>query len=238
VKGFPNGLRADSLAFTIVYMLYEASCNKRFIPTEELKEVVGEAEVATLVKMLRDMRVIVSRKEYCDAIRHVRSILNLPSEDSSILVFDSLSDDGIIALNPAVIEEMRKKGHGDLSYNIVRRFISDLLSSMELAANVGSLNELVREMATKYDAQFKVALAKDIVINQSCNLSEVERASLAAAKLASPVRFNNVMTILLTRAQRLAGRISLELTQEDVEEYVLRSSSSSSTSENLADETA
>jgi hypothetical protein len=232
-------LRADSLAFTIVYMLYEASCNKRFIPTEELREVVGETEVSTLVKLLRDMRVIVSRKEYCDAIRHVRSALNLSGEDSSILVFDSLSDDGIIALNPAVIEEMRKKnGYGELSYNMVRRFISDLLGSMELAANMGSLNELVKEMATKYDAKFKIAVAKDIIVNNSCSLSEVERASLAAAKLASPLKFNNVVTILLTRAQRLAERISIELTQEDVEEYVLRSSSTGATSGNLVDETA
>jgi hypothetical protein len=219
-------LRADSLAFTIVYMLYEASCNKSFIPTEELRDVVGENEVSTLIKLLRDMKIIVSRKEYCDAIRQVRNALNLPSDEDNILVFDSLSDDGIIALNPAVIEEMKKKnGHGELSYNMVRRFISDLLGSMELAANVGSLKELIKEMATKYENKFKIAVAKDIVINNSCNLSEVERASLAAARLASPGKFNNVVSILLTRAQRLAGQVSVELTQEDVEDYVLRSSS-------------
>jgi hypothetical protein len=218
-------------------MLYEASCNKRFIPTEELGEVVGETEVSTLIKLLRDMKIIVSRKEYCDAIVQVRNALNLPSDENSILVFDSLSDDGIIALNPAVIEEMKKKdGHGELSYNMVRHFISDLLGSMELAANVGSLTELIKEMATKYENKFKIAVAKDIVINNSCNLSEVERASLAAARLASPSKFNNVVSILLTRAQRLAGQVSVELTQEDVEDYVLRSSSGEAVRDSPASE--
>nr|MDO8133534.1 hypothetical protein [Candidatus Njordarchaeum guaymaensis] len=232
-------MRADSLAFTIVYMLYEASCNKKFIPTKELRDVVGEADVSTIVNLLRDMRVIVSRKEYCDTIRQVRCGLNLPGEDNGSLVFDSLSDDGIIALNPAVVEEMRKKnGHGELSYNMVRHFISDLLGSMELAANMGSLKELVKDVATKYEDKFKIAVAKDIIISHSCSLSEVERASLAAAKLASPVKFSNVMTVLLTRAQRLAGRMSLELTQEDVEEYVLRGSSGWTTSRSLVGETA
>jgi hypothetical protein len=220
-------------------MLYEASCNKRFIPTEELRDVVGEAEVSTLVKLLRDMHVIVSGREYCDTVRQVRSALNLTSEDDSSLVLDSLSDDGIIALNPAVIEEMRQKdGRIGLGYNMVKHFIRGLLSSMELAANIGSLNDLVKDLATKYNTKFKTAVAKDIVINRSCSLSEVEKASLAAAKLASPAKFENVMTIILARAQRLAERMSLEITQEDVEEYALRGLGSVADSENLVDGTA
>lgn len=231
-------MRADSLAFTVTYMLYEASCNKRFIPADELRDVVGETEVSTLVKLLRDMRIIVSGREYCDAVRQVRSALNLTSEDDSSLVLDSLSDDGIIALNPAVIEEMRQKnGRNGLGYNMVKRFIRDLLSSMELAANIGSLNDLVKDLATKYSTEFKTAVAKDIVINRSCSLSEVEKASLAAAKLASPAKFESVMTIILARAQRLAERMSLELTQEDVEEYALRSLASVAENKDLVDET-
>jgi hypothetical protein len=61
---------------------------------------------------------------------------------------------------------------------------------------------------------------------------------LAAAKLASPAKFENVMTIILARAQRLAERMSLEITQEDVEEYALRSLGSVADSENLVDGTA
>jgi hypothetical protein len=216
-------LRAEGVAFTIVYMLYEASCNKQFIPMEELREVFDEAEISTLVKLLRDLRIIVSRKEYIEAIKYVRSILGLPKEDNSMLVTDSLSDEGIIALNPALIDEMRRKnGVGELSYHMVRSFITELLGSLELTANVGSLNDLVRDLSSKYEQRFKASVAKDIVISQACNLSDVEKASLAAAKLVSPARFNNVISILLGKARRLSDRISLDLTDEDVETYMLR----------------
>jgi hypothetical protein len=204
-------------------MLYEASCNKQFIPMEELREVFDEGEISTLVKLLRDLRIIVSRKEYIDAIKYVRSLLGLPKDDSSLLVTDSLSDDGIIALNPALLDEMRRKnGDGELSYHMVRSFITELLSSLELTANVGSLNDLVKDMSSKYEQRFKISVAKDIVISNACTLSDVEKASLAAAKLVSPARFNSVISILLNRTRKLSDRISLELTEEDVEVYMLR----------------
>lgn len=215
-------LRAEGLAFTIVYMLYEASCNKQFIPIEELGEVLDEHEMSTLIKMLRDIRIIVSRKEYIDAINYVRSVLDLPKDDNSILIPDSLSDDGIVALNPAIVDEMRKtNGIGDLSYHMVRSFISELLGQLELTATMGSLNELVRDLAQRYDDKFKVAVAKDIIINYSCNLSDAEKVSLAAAKLVSPSKYDGVISIMLSRARKLAERISLELTEEDVEAYVI-----------------
>jgi hypothetical protein len=204
-------------------MLYEASCNKQFIPIEELREVFDEGEISTLVKLLRDLRIIVSRKEYIDTIKHVRSILGLPKEDNSVLVADSLSDERIIALNPALVDEMRRKnGVGELSYHMVRSFITELLGSLELTANVGSLNDLVRDLSSKYEQRFKASVAKDLVISRACNLSDVEKASLAAAKLVSPARFNNVISILLGRARKLSDRISLELTDDDVEAYMLR----------------
>jgi hypothetical protein len=204
-------------------MLYEASCNKQFIPMEELREVFDEGEISTLVKLLRDLRIIVSRKEYIDAIKYARSLLGLPKDDSSLLVTDSLSDDGIIALNPALLDEMRRKnGDAELSYHMVRSFITELLSSLELTATVGSLNDLVKDMSSKYEQRFKISVAKDIVISNACTLSDVEKASLAAAKLVSPARFNSVISILLNRTRKLSDRISLELTEEDVEVYMLR----------------
>jgi hypothetical protein len=202
-------------------MLYEASCNKQFIPIEELQEVFDEAQMSTLVKMLQDIHIIVSRKEYIETMKHVRSVLGLPKYDSSLLVADSCSDENIVALNPAVVEEMRKQnGQGELSYHMVRNFITELLGQLELTSQVGSLNELVRDLSSRYDDKFKVAVAKDIVIAHTCNLSDVEKTSLAAAKLVSPVRFNGVVSILLGRARHLAERISLELTEEDVEDYI------------------
>ena len=216
-------MRAEGVTFTIVYMLYEASCNKQFIPMEELREVFDEGEISTLVKLLRDLHIIVSRKEYIETIKHVRSILGFPKEDNAMLVADSLSDDGIIALNPALIDEMRRRnGVGELSYHMVRSFITELLGSLELTANVGSLNDLVRDLASKYQQRFKVSVAKDIVISHACTLSDAEKASLAAAKLISPARFNNVISILLSRARKLSDKISLDLSDEDVEVYMLR----------------
>jgi hypothetical protein len=202
-------------------MLYEASCSKQFIPIEELREVLDEAEMSTLIKMLQDIRIIVNRKDYIETIRCVRSMLGLPLEGASEEL-DSYSDDRIVALNPAVVEEMRREnGQGELSYHMVRSFISDLLGQLELTSHVGSLNELVRDLSSKYDEKFKMTVAKDIVIAQSCKLSDVEKTSLAAAKLVSPVKFNGVVSILLNRARRLGERISLELTEEDITDYLV-----------------
>ena len=201
-------------------MLYEASCNKQFIPTEELREVLDEAQMSTLLKMLQDIRIVVSRRQYIDAINHVRSVLGLPNDDS-VVVMDSISDDGVVALNPAVVEEMRREnGRDELSYHMVRNFITDLLGQLELTSQVGSLNELVRDLSSKYEQKFKVAIAKDIVFSHSCSLSEAEKASLAAARLVSPARFNNVVSILLNRARRFAERMSLDITEEDVTSYI------------------
>lgn len=227
-------MRAEGLTFTIVYMLYEASCSKQFIPIEELREVLDEAEMSTLIKMLQDIRIIVNRKEYIETIRYVRSMLGLPVDDTSAAL-DSYSDDRIVALNPAVVEEMRREnGQGELSYRMVRGFISDLLGQLELTSHVGSLNELVRDLSSKYEEKFKMAVAKDIVIAQSCKLSDVEKTSLAAAKLVSPVKFNGVVSILLNRARRLGERISLELTEEDITDYVIYDLNRSATSNTQA----
>jgi hypothetical protein len=216
-------LRAEGLTFTIVYMLYDASCSKQFIPLDEVKEVFDEGEVTTLVKLLRDLHIIVSRKEYIETIRDVRSRLGLPRDEGGVLTCSSPSDDGIVALNPALIEDMRRAfGQGEPNYHMIRSFISDLIGSLELTANVGSLNDLVRDMSLRYEAKFKVAVGKDIIINHACNLSDMEKASLAAAKLVSPPKFASVISILLSRAQKVAERIPLELTEGDVEAYLLR----------------
>jgi hypothetical protein len=206
-------------------MLYEASCKREFIPTDELREVLDEAQMSTLMKILRDIRIVVSRKEYVEAMKHTKSVLGLPRDESTSLVTDSISDDSIVALNPAVVEEMRKKnGLGELSYHMVRNFMTELLGQLELTSQVGSLNELVRELSSAYETKFRAAIAKDIVMDHSCNLSEAEKASLAAARLVSPARFNDVISILLSRARRLAARISLNLTEEDVTNYIMYSS--------------
>ena len=202
-------------------MLYEASCNKQFIPMEELREVLDEAEMSTLLKMLKDIRIVVTRKEYVETVKQVRSVLGLPRDETSFLVADTIADDSIVALNPAVVEEMRKEnGQGELSYHMVRNYMTDLLGQLELTSQVGSLNELVKDLSSKYEARFKVAVAKDIVFAHSCNLTEAEKASLAAAKLVSPARFSNVISILLNRARHFAQRISLEITEEDVANYL------------------
>ncbi|WXG44471.1 MAG: hypothetical protein WED04_10630 [Promethearchaeati archaeon SRVP18_Atabeyarchaeia-1] len=228
-------MRAEGLTFTIVYMLYDASCRKQFIPLDELREVFDEGEMSTLIKLLRDLRIIVSRREYIETIKYVKAKLGLPKEDDSVLTCDSLADDGIIALNPALIDEIgRNDGKSGSSYQMIRSFITDLLGSLELTANVGSLNELVKDMALKHEESFRVAVAKDIIINHACNLSDVEKASLAAAKLVSPPRFSGVISILLSRARKLAERVSLELSEEDVESYLLRGFNGNSDAESRA----
>jgi hypothetical protein len=202
-------------------MLYEASANKQFIPMEELREVLDDAEMSTLMKMLRDIRIVVTRKQYIETMRQVKSVLGLPRDESSFLVTDSIANDSVLALNPAVVEEMRKEnGQGELSYHMVRNFMNELLGQLELTSQVGSLNELVKDLSSKYESKFKIAIAKDIVFTHSCNLTDAERASLAAARLISPSRFSNVVSILLNRARRLAERISLDITEEDVTDYI------------------
>jgi hypothetical protein len=205
-------------------MLYEASCKREFIPTDELREVLDEAQMSTLMKILRDIRIVVSRKEYIETMEHTKSVLGLPRDSDSDLAIDSVSDDSVVALNPAVVEEMRKRnGQGELGYHMVRNFMTELLGQLELTSQVGSLNELVRDLSSTYEAKFRAAVARDVVMDHSCNLSEGEKASLAAARLVSPVRFNGVILILLSRARRLAQRISLDLTEEDVTNYIMYS---------------
>jgi hypothetical protein len=188
---------------------------------DELREALDEAQMSTLMKMLRDTWIVVSRKDYVETTKHTRSVLGLPKDDSCALAMDSVYDDRIVALNPAVVEEMRKRyGRAELSYHMVRNFMADLLGQLELTSQVGSLNEFFRDLSSTYEAKFKVAVAKDIVMSYSCNLTEAEKASLTAARLISPVKFSGVISILLSRARRLAQRISLELTEEDIVNYI------------------
>jgi hypothetical protein len=93
---------------------------------------------------------------------------------------------------------------------------------------------LVKDMSVKHEENFRVAVAKDIIINHACNLSDVEKASLAAAKLVSPARFSSVISILLSRARKLAESVSLEISEVDVEAYLLRGFNGKSDAESRA----
>lgn len=126
-------MRAENLAFAIVYMLHEASCNRQFIPVADFKDVLGESEVSTLIKMLRSVHIIITEKEFSDVVARAKAALHLTENGIGAYADDFPSSDGddIIALNPALVDEMKRNYPGQLGYQMVRRFVSGFLGRLE-----------------------------------------------------------------------------------------------------------
>jgi hypothetical protein len=215
-------MKGRGIFMAISHLLFDAALVEGFVSIREVSEFLDEdpGEVLSTMRVLHNIMVAVSQKEYMEMERKILSEIETSEGQQGGISHSTLdAGESSFTLNPIVFSLIEKGISSTPVYSALNSVISELLNQWEKSAENGKLSEFTIRLSEDNRDGMMTEISRRVILRETCELTEEEAERYHRFPMTIEM-FKRIVATRFLKAYKLGNKLNINITPSDVIAFI------------------